>query len=89
MANKIFKTIQYWRYYDRKRVYKQMHDVCKIKKEEKCLYFTDISERNKYEYEYNDIYYWTEKIVKKIRQELKSKFIATFAGIGKYTDLIV
>jgi len=63
-----------------------MRDVCKIKEEEKRLYFTGIGEQYEYEYEYNDIYYWAEKIVKKIRHGPKfigSKFIATFAGHRK------
>jgi len=69
------------------KVYKRMRDVCKIKEEEKRLYFTGIGER--YKYEYYDIYYLAEKIIKKIRHGPESKFIATFAGIEKYTDLIV
>jgi len=38
-------------------------------------------------YEYHDIYYWSEKIIKKIQH--RSEFIASPADIGKYIELIV
>ena len=38
-------------------------------------------------YESRDIYYWAEKIIKKI--QYRSEFIASPAGIGRYIELIL